>query len=47
MSDEKIILNEKELDKEEFDERKEELEKKKGVKVFEVKPGVFKSRLED
>ncbi len=43
---EKIILNEKEYTKEEFEEKKKELEKE-GIKLKEVAPGKFKTRLEE
>lgn len=50
MSEEKknenVILNNKEMTKEEFEEKKEKLESKKGVKVLEIGEGTHKSRIQ-
>jgi hypothetical protein len=44
--EEKVILNEKEISLEEFKKEKENLEKKPGVRIVEVKPGVFKTLIQ-
>ena len=41
----KITLNEKTYTQEEFQAKKKKLESKPGVKVVEVKPGVFRSQI--
>lgn len=40
-----MTLNEKNLSLEEFKKEREKLENKPGVKVIEVKPGIFKSQI--
>lgn len=47
MTDEKVTLNGKEVSKKELDEKKKEVEKKSGMKLVEVKPNEFKTKLED
>jgi cell division septal protein FtsQ len=42
-----VKLNEKELTREDLEKTKERLEKLPEVKVVEVKPGQFKTRLQD
>lgn len=43
----KIKLNEEYLSEEEFEKKKEEVEKMKGAKLVEVAPGEYKIKLED
>lgn len=43
--EEKIVLNGKEVTKEELNEAKEKLQK--GMELVEVSPGIFKTRLHD
>jgi len=44
--EDKIVLDGKEFTKTLFLEKKEELEKKPGVKIIEVQPGVFKTKIQ-
>ena len=46
MEEEKIKLNEKEMTPEEFEEKKKELEKQKGISIKEVKPNEYKTRIQ-
>jgi len=46
MEEEKIKLNEKEMTAEEFEEKKKELEKQKGISIKEVKPNEYKTRIQ-
>lgn len=46
MEDSKIILNGKEMSKEEFEQEKKKLTEKK-VKIVEVSPNNYKTKLED
>ena len=41
----RIILNDQELSREDFDKKKEELEKKPGVRVVEIAHDTFKTRI--
>lgn len=41
----KVTLNEKELTKEEFDQKVSELKKKPGVSVVKIREGVYRSRI--
>ena len=44
--DQKIKLNEQLLSVEEFEEKKKEIEAKKGVKIVEVKPNEYKIQIQ-
>lgn len=45
--DKEIVLNGNKLTESQFIEKKEELEKQKGVKVVEVSTDEYKTRLQD
>lgn len=47
MDEKEITLNGKKLTESQFEEKKQEIEKQKGVLLIEVSPGVFKTRLND
>lgn len=42
----KVLLDGKELTMERFLEKKTEVEKKPGVKIIEVRPGVYKTKIQ-
>lgn len=42
----KVTLNEKEISKDDFDKKKEELENKPGVKVIKTNENTYKSRIQ-
>lgn len=45
--EQEIILNGQKLTESQFQEKKEEIKKQKGVVLVEVSPGVYKTRLND
>ena len=45
--EQEIILNGQKLTESQFNEKKEEIKKQKGVVLVEVSPGVYKTRLHD
>lgn len=45
--EQEIILNGQKLTESQFQEKKEEIKKQKGVTLIEVSPGVYKTRLND
>lgn len=45
--EQEIILNGQKLTESQFNEKKEEIKKQKGVILVEVSPGVYKTRLHD
>lgn len=42
----KVILNEEEITKDDFEKKKEKLERKPGVKVVKVKENTYKTRIQ-
>ena len=46
-SDEKVVLNGKQISKEQLNEQKQQLETQKGIKVVEVQPGQFRTRIQE
>lgn len=46
MDDGKVILNGKVITNEEFEEKKKEVKKQKGVKIVEVSNNIYKTRLQ-
>lgn len=46
MEDDKIVFNGKEISKEQFEQEKRKLEEKK-MKLVEISPNNYKTRLED
>jgi len=46
MEDKKVILNEQEYSYSEFLEKKKEIESKPGVRIVEVKPGVYRTKIQ-
>jgi len=47
MDEKEVVLNGRKLTESQFNEKKQEIEKQKGVLLIEVSPGVFKTRLND
>lgn len=47
MSDEKIKLNGKDVSKEQLQEKKKQVDSQKGMKLVEVKPGEYRTKLEE
>lgn len=45
--EEKIILNGKEVSKEEFEQKKRELKEQKGVEITQINTTEYKTRLKD
>lgn len=45
--EQEIILNGQKLTESQFNEKKEEIQKQKGIVLVEVSPGVYKTRLHD
>lgn len=46
-SDENVVLNGKQVSKEQLNEQKQQLETQKGVKIVEVQPGQFRTRIQE
>lgn len=47
MNEETVKLNDKELTESQFTEKKEQLEKQKGVQVVRIQENEYKTRLQD
>lgn len=47
LTEEKVVFNGKEITVEKFQEEKKELESQKGVKVVEVQPNQYKTRIQE
>lgn len=47
MEEKTVEVNGQELTESQFQEKKEEISKQKGVVLVEVRPGVYKTRLND
>lgn len=45
--DEKIMLNGKEVSREQLNEQKQKLESQKGIKIVEVQTGQFRTRIQE
>jgi hypothetical protein len=47
MSEDQVKLNERVISKDDFDKKKEEVEKNKGMKVVEVNKNEYKVRIQE